>query len=226
MGLMGQRLQATAISEEPTQSLVWKQWGIAGGVLVLYALLMFRLSSLTWGLWYDGISLLTLLMFTEPILPAEWAGMDLSVAETGVSLQALLQRWLNQWISPLFWYVFLGPVALLAYGIITIIVPANAQEIGYRQKLQVFMDWVPGRCMALAVALLTHFMARIEIIEQRFLVFEDSIPMLGTLVQLGIQAELDHGSKPEQKASALQNLMHRVGIFALVVLSLLTIYAL
>ena len=229
VGLLTQNASSESIQSGTVPDPDWKALGLAGIILLLYALLMYRLSGLTWGLWYDGLSLLTLLILTEPVPPNSWSGLSISVLEPGsvsAGLEDLLQRWLRQWISPLFWFVFLGPVGLLVYGIVGMMLPANARNSGFWLKIQLVLDWLPGRCMALAVALLTHFMDRLALVEQRFLVFEDSVPLLALMVQLGIQAGIGKEKDSEHPRNPLETLMHQVSVFALIGLALLTIYAL
>ncbi len=92
----------------------------------------------------------------EPdLLPvASTLGLEL---ENGRRL--LVKEQLGELFSPLFWFLLLGPLALLAYHLLRILAEVAALQAGGRLAAEylAWADWLPARVLALTLALAGRF---------------------------------------------------------------------
>lgn len=238
MGGQWQRLLSGNSPEHSRPGLSLLLWLVLP--IIFYLWLLYRVYGLTWGLWFDVLSWLTVMFWIRTLEASDWPAEVQVTAEANAERDVHLLRWARLWlqgmVAPLFWYVALGPVAITVYGLLVLVarsqvpVAVNAEPSGMTgvlplERLLLWLDWLPGRLLVLGMAMMSDFMSGMEWLRSRLLLPEDSLFLLHDLVQNTLASrEAAAGTDAQQLfLSAWVRRVHRLG---LVVLALATVYAL
>lgn len=137
-------------------------------------------------------------------------------------------------LAPLFWFVLLGPVAMVGYWLLVIAGEdrANGALRQRAHQLLSYADWLPVRALSLSMALMGDFVATFESLRSRLLQsgFADA-----ELLSMGVTEALrwrpfgegtleDIESEGLRRLDEMHGLLHRCRIFWIVILALLTVY--
>lgn len=241
----------------------WSPW-VSGALIVLLPLLilsvlLYALSSFWHGVFAILLSLAVvgwvlldrhtpdaLLRFQEGWLGRGWTDAeadgqtDLIPQETDMALELakgrneLLRERLSELFGPLFWFLLLGPVGMLAYYLIRITAElAELQTVGMLARDALFWaDWLPARVLALSFALAGNFVETWNYLRGRLL--DWAYPPLNLLDEataaahpprFAVSAESSPGAVLVLGLSEVEALLQRALIIWIVLLALHTILA-
>lgn len=180
--------------------------------------------------------------FGDDWLARSWpvdAEPDLIPPETSLALEVcnarrvLLRERLTELFSPLFWYLLLGPLALLTYYLLRITAElTETQAAGYvARRWQDWADWLPVRVLALTFALAGNFDTTWNYLLEQLRV--PTVPNLDLLdgateaahpAQVKVDAETAPGAALIVALSEVEALLRRSGIIWIVLLTLHTLW--
>ena len=125
----------------------------------------------------------------------------------------------NQLFAVLFWYVFLGPLAALAYRLISL-AREQARVVELATKFNNLLDWVPARMTSLLYLLVGNFQMGILKYNQLLITTPDNNEVL--LGDCGIQALGADEDKPVAMMQA-ETLVEHALVALLVFIALFTL---
>ncbi len=222
--------------------------------LLLLAVLLHALHGHLWGLPSFVLNALLVLLVLGPhtearMLPGEPAAGEAVAADHGAQLSLLLahemhesrlreqvlligRRHLRFRMSPLFWWVLLGPLGMLAVALLVMARRSDPEQpwVAELDRLLFWIEWLPGRCLMVSIALLGDFLACVDTLKTTWRTLEPSDVLLPALVEQSLHwPPLGDGDGPgsapwQERIQGLQALFHRCRTFWVVVLAMLTLY--
>ena len=163
------------------------------------------------------------------LLPAREANESYFRAQ----LLVIGRRHLRYRMSPLFWWVLLGPQGMLLVALLVAARRCDPEQppwVAQLDKMLFWIEWLPGRCLMVSIAMLGDFMASLETLKATWRTPHPSDTLLPALIEQSLRwSPLEDGDGPEsavwqERLQGLQALFHRCRTFWVVVLAMLTLY--
>ncbi len=142
------------------------------------------------------------------------------------------RRHLRYRMSPLFWWVLLGPLGMLLVALLVFARRCDPEQpwVDELDRMLFWVEWLPGRCLMVSIAMLGDFMASLETLKATWRTLHPSDTLLPALIEQSLRwSPLQDGDAPgsavwQARLQALQALFHRCRTFWVVVLAMLTLY--
>ncbi len=150
----------------------------------------------------------------EQALAELWIpGLETNTAKgTGQAVKRITYAGYARWFAPVFWFVFLGPLAAVLYRVVaTLAASPSTKKLRVYLVLLELADWLPTRVLALSFALVGDFLAVLHAGGARAMVSGLGAP---ALLSMAARAACNDATG----ARAYANLLYRsAGLWLLVV---------